>query len=59
MLAQSNIDLKDDWSRVQEQLASSPAFSAVESDLDRQAMFQDHVAELQVTFSTAHTCRLV
>lgn len=50
MLVQGNISIKDDWSSVQGQLASSSAFSAVESELDRQAMFQDHIAELQVTF---------
>lgn len=49
MLAQGNIRLEDDWAGVQSQLATLPAYSAVQSEADRQELFQQYIAELQVT----------
>ena len=59
MLAQSNISLEDAWPKVRSQLASLSAFSAVKSELDRQEMYQDYIADLQVSFAKVSSIHMV
>ena len=59
MLAQSNISLEDAWPGVRSQLATLSAFSAVKSELDRQEMYQDYIADLQVSFAKVSCVHMV
>ena len=59
MLAQSNVSLEDAWPSVRSQLASLSAFSAVKSELDRQEMYQDYIADLQVSFAKVSCIHMV
>ncbi len=52
MLSESDIGPDSDWSRVQGQLSSLAAFSAVKPGEERQQLFQEYTADLQVSSSS-------
>ncbi len=51
MLNESDIKSDSEWSTVQAQLSSLAAFAAVKSGEDRQQLFQEYTADLQVSIS--------
>ena len=51
MLSQSDIKPESDWSKVQQQLSSLAAFTAVKSGEDRHQLFQEYTEDLQASIS--------
>ncbi|KAL0031978.1 hypothetical protein WJX79_009976 [Trebouxia sp. C0005] len=53
MLSQSDIKPESDWSKVQQQLSSLAAFTAVKSGEDRHQLFQEYTEDLQAAADRA------
>ena len=56
---QSDVTLDSEWSKVQLRLARNPAFTALATQEERQAVFADYQAELRASSSFASDDYLV
>ena len=53
LLVQSDVTVDSEWSKVQLRLARNPAFTALATQEERQAIFADYQAELRASLSDA------